>query len=36
MQERNVRARKGKEVPDENMTKCYKLPMLNEKDAQVF
>lgn len=30
MQERKAIAGKGKERPDENMTKCYKLPMSNE------
>jgi len=31
MHEIKVRARKGKEAPDEKMTKCYKLPMSNQK-----
>lgn len=31
MKERKARASKGKEAPDEKMTKCYKLPMSNEK-----
>jgi len=30
MQERKSRDGKGKEVPDEKMTKCYNFPMSNE------
>ena len=34
MQQKMASAGKGKEAPYEKVTKCYKLPMSNEKGAQ--